>query len=673
MKKARTLAGLAVLSTALACGSGEGGAPGDAPGSGSASGGAASSGSSGGPGSSGSSGSPSGSGSMSGSGSGSAARSSSGSNGGGSSDAAGGGAGSDAARDASSGSGRDAGADAPTPPARDAASDATVTAPVDAGLDAPTTVRDAGAVPDAPVASCPTTAATGTFAVTDGANDITVDTGGGLVFVVPKDNASISSLRWRGAELNDAAKASQIASGVAGTATSTLLASGQTSLVTVDCGTLVHYFATRAHENVVYMATFVTAEPSVGELRWITRLKGDLLTGVPAQSNNSGSTGNIESTDVFGYADGQSTSKFYGNQQARDLAIRGVTGSGVGVFMSYGSRESSSGGPFFRDIQNQSSTDADSELYNYMNSGHNQTQAVRTGVLYGPYALSLTTGCTPTIPDFGWMSTLNLQGWVAPAARGAVVGTGITGRDPRYVYTVGFDNPTAQYWVTADASTGAFAASNMKAGAYAMTVYKGELAVLTENVTVTAGGSASVGDLAITADPSAVAAVWRIGDWDGTPLEFRNGANLADMHPSDVRMSAWGPVPFVVGTNAPGDFPAVQFRGANSPTTIRFNLTAAQVASHTVTIGTTSAYAGGRPVITVNAFTSSTPPAPTQPDSRSVTIGTYRGNDTTYTYAVPASAFVAGMNTLVIDVASGSSDLGTWLSANWAYDVVELD
>jgi rhamnogalacturonan endolyase len=513
----------------------------------------------------------------------------------------------------------------------------------------------------------------GAFSLTTKGNDITVDTGAGLVYVAEANNASIRSIQWNGTELDDQAKPSQIASGVAGTATSSLLESGTVALITVDCGTLIQYFATRAHENVIYMATYVTAEPSVGELRWITRLKGNVLTGVPAPSNNSGSNGNSESTDVFGHADGTTTSKYYGNQQARDLGTRGVTGNGVGAFMSYGNRESSSGGPFFRDIQNQSSTAADSELYNYMNSGHEQTQAVRTGVLYGPYALSFTTGCTPDAPDFSWMSSLDMTGYVPASGRGDVVGAGITGRDPRFVYTVGFDDPTAQYWTAADPTTGAFQSAGMKPGTYAMAIYKGELVVWTGTASVTAGGSTRVGAIAITADPSNVGAIWRIGDWDGTPLEFDNGADLANMHPSDVRMNDWGPVTYTVGTSAPSTFPAVQFRGKNTPTTVEFDLSAAQVAAHTLKIGATSGYAGGRPVIGVNGWTSSAPAASTQPDSRSVTIGTYRGNNVTYAYDVPASAFVAGTNTLTIDVASGSSDLGTWLSANWAYDVVELD
>ena len=96
-------------------------------------------------------------------------------------------------------------------------------------------------------------------------------------------------------------------------------------------------------------------------------------------------------------------SKYYGNDQAKDLSVRGVTGNGVGVFMAYGNREKSSGGPFFRDIQSQSGTET--EVYNYMNSGHAQTENWRLG-LHGPYALIFTTGGTPSVPDFSWMSGL---------------------------------------------------------------------------------------------------------------------------------------------------------------------------------------------------------------------------------------------------------------------------
>jgi rhamnogalacturonan endolyase len=127
-----------------------------------------------------------------------------------------------------------------------------------------------------------------------------------------------------------------------------------------------------------------------------------------------------------------------------------------------------------------------------------------------------------------------------------------------------------------------------------------------------------------------------------------------------------------VGTSSDSEFPAYQFKEVNNPTTVLFDLTSAEVAARTVRIGITAAYAGGRPQITVNSWTSSAPSPSTQPDSRSLTIGTYRGNNTLYTYDVPASAFVTGTNTMTITVISGSSALSDWLSPAYSYDCVEM-
>jgi rhamnogalacturonan endolyase len=416
------------------------------------------------------------------------------------------------------------------------------------------------------------------------------------------------------------------------------------------------------------MGTYVTAEPSVGELRWITRLNGSVFTSVPTESNLRGNTGAIESTDVYGMSDGTTRSKYYGNQRAKDLSIRGVTGSGVGVFMAYGSRESSSGGSFFRDIQNQSGTD--SEVYNYMNSGHNQTEAYRMG-FHGPYALVFNDGTsTPAVPDMSWMGSYGLSGWVDASGRGKVVLNGLSGMNTAYTYTAAFANTSAQYWATTS-SSGSFSLADMKPGTYTMTVYKNELAVYSEQVNVTAGGVTTLNTRTISGDPSADSALWRIGDWDGTPLELMNGQTFNIRHPSDVRNTAWGPVTYAVGS-ATNKFPSAQWKtSANNPTTVTFNLTSAQVAAHTIRIGITAAYAGGRPQITVNGWSSSNPSASTQPDSRSLTIGTYRGNNTMYTYSVPASAFVAGTNTLTINAISGSSGTG-FLSPGFSYDAVDL-
>ncbi len=509
-------------------------------------------------------------------------------------------------------------------------------------------------------------ATTGTFGVTSSGGFLTVDSGAGLVFKVKESGGDINSIKYNGGpELQSQTKGSHIASGLGATVTSSV--SGGVAKITLTTPTLTHYLLVRQNENNIYMGTYTTAEPAVGELRWITRLNSAVLTNVPAESHILNNTGAIESSDIFGFSDGHTASKYYGNQRNIDLSIRGVTGSGVGIFMAYGNRESGSGGPFYRDIQNQSG--GDTEVYNYMNSGHNQTEADRMG-FHGPYALVFTTGATPAIPDMSWMSTQGLDGWVATTARGKVIGNGLAGRDTAYTYTVGFANPTAQYWTTAAAGNGSFGSYNMKPGTYTMSVYKGELAVYTESVTVTAGAATTLNTRTIVDDPATDSAIWRIGNWDGTPLELKNGMTFNIRHPSDVRNASWGPVTYTIG-GATNSFPAAQWKSENSPTTVKFNLTAAQVAAHTVRIGITDAYSGGRPSITINSWASAVPAASTQPNSRSLTTGSYRGNNTLYTYDVPASAFVVGTNTMTISVASGSSGT-TFLSPGFSFDAVDL-
>jgi rhamnogalacturonan endolyase len=506
----------------------------------------------------------------------------------------------------------------------------------------------------------------GSFGVSEAAGYLSVDSGAGLVFKVKQSNGDITSIKYKGGpELQSQTKGSHIASGLGAAVSYTV--SGGVAKITLTTATLVHYLLVRANDNTIYMGTYVTAEPSVGELRWITRLKGSVFTQVPVESNNAGSDRDVESTDVRGYPDGTTTSKYYGNQRAIDLSVRGVRGDGVGAFMVYGSREGSSGGPFHRDIQNQSGGDA--ELYNYMNSGHAQTEAWRMG-FQGPYALIFTDGATPAIPDMGWMESQNLSGWVPASQRGKVSGRGLLGFDLAHKFTVAFKNDTAQYWAVAKAPNGNFTTPPMKPGSYTMTVFKDELELYTETVDV-GSGATTLPQRTLGADPDKAPAIWRIGTWDGTPLEFMNGTSFNVRHPSDIRNKPWGPVDYTIGDPVDA-FPPAQWKvAANSPTRVSFNLTPAQLGQHTIRIGITTATAGGRPQITVNGWSSSAPAASSQPSSRTLTVGSYRGNNKMYTYNVPASAFVAGTNTLTINVASGSSG-SSFTGPGYAYDALDM-
>jgi rhamnogalacturonan endolyase len=514
----------------------------------------------------------------------------------------------------------------------------------------------------------PASAATA-FGYTSSGGYYTVSTGAGLTFKINQSTGGMTSLNLGGTELQPSGtNESHVESGLP-SATVSARQTGNYIIVTAATstwygrGTLQHYYVATSGQNTIYMATYVG---SGGELRWIQYLNRSILSNVITASDVNGGTA-IESTDID-LVNGQTRSKYYSNRQAMSLTPRGVTGSGIGVYLVYGLRESSSGGPFFRDIEQQG-TSASVEVYNYMWSAHNQTEAQRLGVLHGPYALMVAGTSTPAAPDMTFMYGLGLTGAVPASGRGWVAGNA-SGVTPGSAATVGWANSTAQYWATPQ-SNGDFASPLMKPGSYTQTLYQGELAVATRTVTVTAGAE-TAGQNIDSAWVTPASPIFRIGSWDGTPSGFLNWANLTWMHPSDSRMASWGPVTYPVGSSPAANFPAYQFKDVNNPTTVKFTLSASQVAARTVRIGITAGYAGGRPQITVNSWTSAAPAASSQPSSRSLTIGTYRGNNTLYTYSVPASAVVAGSNTMTITVISGSSALSDWLSPAVSYDCVEM-
>jgi len=518
------------------------------------------------------------------------------------------------------------------------------------------------------------------FGVVDEGKALRVDSGAGLVIKLRKDNGDIVSLRYKdGPELQDSHRGSHIASGLRSAKVTWAVLRDDVIKVTLSTNkenpvvsNLTQYLVIRRGINAIYLATFPTAEPTVGELRWITRLDASRFPNRPAPSDRREVTKTIESADVFGCEDGTTRSKYYGDavtlgkERAMDMTFCGVSGEGIGVWMAYGTRESSSGGPFFRDIQSQTT-----EVYNYMNSRHNMTEVPRLNVLHGPYALVFTDGKVPTSTvDFSWLGEagLDLKGYVPESARGRVSGrtkgirAGIQG-------VVGFSNSKAQYWAAIGAE-GTFTSPPMKPGNYAANFYQGELSVGTGEVEVVAGKTSEL-NMSAEPDPSAL---FRIGRWDGTPLEFLNGNRIVMMHPSDVRMDSWGSVVFDAGRDAAAKFPALQMRKVNSPTTIKFTLSSNQIAARILRIGVTCGYGGARPFIKVNKWRPrKVADAVLQPSSRSYTIGTYRGNNGTFIYRIPSSAFVAGVNTLTIAAGSGSQDLSSWLSAGWAYDAIQLD
>ncbi|WP_338701762.1 rhamnogalacturonan lyase B N-terminal domain-containing protein [Streptomyces sp. Q6] len=519
------------------------------------------------------------------------------------------------------------------------------------------------------------TASAATFGYTDDGSNYVVDTGASLVFKVSKTNGDLTSLVYNGTEYQGyGGKNSHIESGL-GTSTVGILQSGTTILITVVYGTLRHYYAARSGENRVYMWTQIT-DDSVASSRYILRVKAGLFLNDEPDSYTYAPT-TVEASDVFAKADGQTRSKHYSRLRVKDYSAIGWTTGSVGLYMVRSNHEKAAGGPFYRSLLRHQSADGGG-LYEILHYAQNQTEDRRYG-LQGPYAIELTAGGAPgALPDTSWADSLPLSNYVGASGRGRVAGVGITGRDTAYTYTVGLANSAAQYWTTARASDGYFSLTGALPGTYTLTVYKEELAVLTQSVTVTAGGTTTLNTLAVPAsnDPSNATAIWRINDWTGTPAGFKNADLMTYAHPSDVRAASWtGNVVIGSGTETSG-FPCYLWKDVNSGITVYFKLTAAQLATaHTLRIGVTTAYANGRPQIVVNdTYTSAVPSPPTQPSTRSLTNGSYRGNNYTFTYSVPASAWqtdAGTYNTLKIYVASGSGTT-SYLSAGTSIDAIDL-
>ncbi|KAK4145663.1 polysaccharide lyase [Dichotomopilus funicola] len=513
------------------------------------------------------------------------------------------------------------------------------------------------------------------FGYTSSGGNYVIDAGSAnpLVFSVSQSSCDINSIKFRGTELQYGSKGTHISSGLGSATVSISQISGSSQYIKVTCvtSTLTHYMVVRQGDSTIYLATYITAQPSIGELRFIARL---LPNQLPSEypygevSNTNGASSAVEGSDVF-VVNGQTRSKFYSSTRFIDEDSHCVYGGSdvIHVCILTPQQESSSGGPFFRDIDSNNAGDS-TNLYNYMNSGHVQTEAYRMG-LHGPYAMQFSRSGVPKLQDIdvSWFGEVSVTGYVAASGRGTVKGTasGVASGQQGVVH---FYNNAAQYWAKTS-SGGSFTSPAMKPGTYNMVLYQTEFKIGTGTVTVSAGQTATQ-NIAGNFNTSRNT-LFQIGDYDGQPTGFRNADKFLRMHPSDSRMASWGPLTYTVGSSALSDFPMALFQSVNNPVTIKFNLNAVPSGTATLRIATTLSFAGSRPQASVNGWSGPAPSAPTKIDSRGVTRGAYRGYGDVYTVSIPAGKLVSGSNTITISSISGSSG-DTFLSPNFIFDAVEL-
>ncbi|KAI1410363.1 polysaccharide lyase family 4 protein [Hypoxylon sp. FL1857] len=505
------------------------------------------------------------------------------------------------------------------------------------------------------------------FGLTTTSSRYKVDTNGGLVFDVNRANGDVTSLVFNGVEYQGKSKASGINSGLGTSQVSAETISDKYIKITAKSSSLpvTHYYVAKPDDPTIYMATYITGEVDPGELRWLARLRQENLpTGVHGDVGNTIGCTAFEGKDTFRCSNGQTRCKMYTSDRFIDDQVHGVSGSNAAVWMVMPGTacETSSGGPFMRDINSQ--TGSDQELYWYMNSGHVRTEPWRFGLM-GPYAMRFSKGDKPSADlDTSFFGDLNIQGYVPSGQRGSVSGSA-SGVPGEFEAVVHLYNDKAQYW-TKVSNGGAFKSPLMKPGTYTMKLYKGEYEVAKDTVIVTAGSETAKNISSAESNPFVV---WRIGEFDGKPLELKNGDTIERMHPSDVRMGSWGGT-FTVGQSSARDFPMALFSKTGGNAKANFSLNASQVRDLTLRVGTTLSFKGGRPSVAIGSWTGKDPGAPKLIDSRGVTRGAYRGYREIYTWTVPASALKNGQNTLTLGVyGSGDQD---FLSANYIVDAIEL-
>ncbi|KAL5043355.1 hypothetical protein BDW71DRAFT_216323 [Aspergillus fruticulosus] len=488
--------------------------------------------------------------------------------------------------------------------------------------------------------------------VTETDDGITVDVEGDDGFVVTIDSTgSISSLQYRGTQYQYSGTLSHIASGLGSDASVSYTTQGLSP-------------SSPDGRSAIYMGTNSLSQPAVGELRYIAR-----LVNLP-EAYKEGEVSDVRDGEII---EGSDVFLFYSSQRFIDDSVYCAYSTDSSVHACFlsdtRSREKSSGGPFFRDIDLNLVSDYHSVTY-YMNSGHVQTEDFRTG-FFGPYILSFSGSSIPSWSDFdvSFFDDLELDGYVGSSGRGVVTGTA-SGTSSSLPAVVHFYNADYQSWV--NTSDGSFTSPELVAGSYTLALYQDELLAATTTLSVTAESTATASISAtnpiITADRTTI---FQIGTYDGTPSGLRNAENQLRMHPSDARMADWNPTPFVVDTNPDSDFPMALFTDVNNNFEIQFTLDEVpDTDTITIRIATTLSYAGGRPQITLNDDECAAPEAPSKIDSRGVTRGAYRGYGEVYTCEFEAGSLVSGQNSVYIGVVSGSSG-DEFLSPNFIVDAIE--
>src|SRR5687767_6461932 len=195
----------------------------------------------------------------------------------------------------------------------------------------------------------------GVTQTTGGGASYIVDNGGDLVFCVLRNGATttstihlgdITSIKFKGQEMlatySVTSRHSHYEQGLTSGAQitwSTHNVNGSNVIVVkgddsaAASGAVIHYYIVRENDNNIYMASLpIDVNNGPGEGRYIAYLDRNVFTNPEEPSDLAGNTGSIEGSDVFGFADGTTASKYYnvGGRRQVEHVYHGLVGSAAG-------------------------------------------------------------------------------------------------------------------------------------------------------------------------------------------------------------------------------------------------------------------------------------------------------------------------------------------------------
>lgn len=147
--------------------------------------------------------------------------------------------------------------------------------------------------------------------------------------IISRSNGDITSLKYKGVEYQGTSKNTAINSGLGSSTVTGETVNGYIKITVASSGNPVtQYYVAKNGDPTIYMGTYITGEVDPGELRWLARLRTNLLpTGVHGNVGDTRGCTAFEGKDTFKCSNGETRCKMYTSDRFIDDPVHCVTGS----------------------------------------------------------------------------------------------------------------------------------------------------------------------------------------------------------------------------------------------------------------------------------------------------------------------------------------------------------